>query len=49
MAELSDFLKQANEQSIEAFKGQKRILSFVHRCTAGMRGLAPPWESGYGK
>jgi predicted Ser/Thr protein kinase len=28
MAEINDFLKQVNEQSLEAFKGQKRILSF---------------------
>ncbi|HYG75714.1 MAG TPA: serine protein kinase PrkA [Planctomycetota bacterium] len=28
MVELSDFLKRVNDQSIEAFKGQKRILSF---------------------
>jgi len=30
MVELGDFLKSVNEQSIEAFKGQKRILSFPH-------------------
>jgi len=29
MVELGDFLKKSNEQSMEAFKGQKRILSFA--------------------
>ena len=28
MFEINDFIKRVNEQSIEAFKGQKRILSF---------------------